>query len=365
MNTDEYYATPQPGTLTLIGSGEMSRSMGKVHRAILSRISELVQAVFVDTPAGFELNADDISTKAVAYFAQRLDLKLDVVSFKSATAATPAEIETALNKLGTANYVFAGPGSPTYVINNWRDTVIFEAIARRFAKGAHLVLASSAAIAVGRCALPVYEIFKVGQSPHWVRGLDLLGPYGLDLAIIPHWNNSEGGTYDTRYCFMGEPRLKALQQRLPNSTVILGIDEYTACILDLSAGQGHVMGVGQVTLRHRSRETTFPAGASFSLDELKRSGSSKELDHTHGLHQAVPAAVELEQPSYKLSSDWDAQPGAGDDDWASARPFIEFLVEVRGQLRAGEQWELADEIRERLAALGITLEDGPTETTWR
>jgi cyanophycinase-like exopeptidase len=176
----ERCAVPSPGTLTLIGSGEMSRSMGKVHRAILSRLSEPARAVFVDTPAGFELNADDISTKAVEYFAQRLDLKLNVVSFKSAATATQAGIEAVLNKLATANYVFAGPGSPTYVINNWRDSVIWEAIARRFAKGAHLVLASAAAIAVGRCALPVYEIFKAGHPPHWVRGLDLLGPYGFD-----------------------------------------------------------------------------------------------------------------------------------------------------------------------------------------
>jgi cyanophycinase-like exopeptidase len=332
--------------------------MGKVHRAILSRLSKPARAVFVDTPAGFELNVDDISAKAVEYFAQRLNSKLNVVSFKSAATATQAEVELALNKLAMTNYVFAGPGSPTYVINNWRDSVIWEAITRRFAKGAHLVLASAAAIAVGRCALPVYEIFKAGHPPHWVRGLDLLGPYGFDLAIIPHWNNLEGGSYDTRYCFMGQPRMKSLEQRLPLSTSILGIDEYSACILDLAAGQGHVMGAGQVTLRHADHEMIFPSGACFSLGELKRGASSKEQAPTHGRH-------DLELPGSKLPSDWDAQPDAQDDDWAGARPFIDLLVEMRGRLRAREQWELADEVRERLAALGVSLEDGPAETTWR
>ena len=46
-------------------------------------------------------------------------------------------------------------------------------------------------------------------------------------------------------------------------------------------------------------------------------------------------------------------------------PFVELLIAVRAQLRAARQWVLADEIRQRLSKLGIILEDGPTETTWR
>ena len=46
--------------------------------------------------------------------------------------------------------------------------------------------------------------------------LDLLGAYGLELAIAPHWNNSEGGTaFDTRYCFIGKRRLKEMESLLP------------------------------------------------------------------------------------------------------------------------------------------------------
>ena len=94
----------------------------------------------------------------------------------------------------------------------------------------------------------MYEIYKVGEEPHWVEGLNLLGPYGLELAIVTHWNNTEGGTHDTRYCYMGEPRLRLLEESLPESATILGIDEHTACIVDLSKGKSVVMGVGQVTI---------------------------------------------------------------------------------------------------------------------
>ena len=50
---------------------------------------------------------------------------------------------------------------------------------------------------------------------------------------------------------------------------------------------------------------------------------------------------------------------------ADAAPFIETLVSVRTELRKQKQWALADMIRDRLAALGVVLEDSPQGTTWR
>ncbi len=48
-----------------------------------------------------------------------------------------------------------------------------------------------------------------------------------------------------------------------------------------------------------------------------------------------------------------------------AAPFIDLLVRVRGDLRAAKQWQMSDLIRDGLAALHITLEDGPQGTTWK
>jgi cysteinyl-tRNA synthetase len=50
---------------------------------------------------------------------------------------------------------------------------------------------------------------------------------------------------------------------------------------------------------------------------------------------------------------------------ASIAPYVELLIELRSQLRAANNWPLADEVRDRLSALGIILEDGPSGTTWR
>ncbi len=45
--------------------------------------------------------------------------------------------------------------------------------------------------------------------------------------------------------------------------------------------------------------------------------------------------------------------------------LVEMLVEIRDELRAAEQWELADRIRQRLADQDILLEDGKHGTSWR
>jgi hypothetical protein len=406
-----------------MGSGEMTRPMSKVHRWLISKIEEPVRAVFLDTPAGFELNADEISQKASAYVAEYVGVPCSVVSFKVAGRATAEEVEKALRKLKRANYIFAGPGSPTYALRNWRGTPVFDLVARRVDEGAHLVLASAAAIAVGRHALPVYEIYKVGEEPHWVEGLDLLAPYGLDLAILSHWNNAEGATFDTRYCFMGQPRFDVLEGLLPDSTTVLGIDEYTACILDLGSNEGRVMGAGQVTIRWKGREEKFEAGTSFSLDRLRTQAAARGsrprpslaanatervaanageillkkvgeagqklatttwgssyladlasdiYDLAKVLDEAREAGVEESLISQaraglrQLLIAWSSQLAPSPTDAvASLAPFVELLLDLRSQLRAAGSWPLADEIRDRLSALGIIVEDGGSGTTWR
>jgi cysteinyl-tRNA synthetase len=50
---------------------------------------------------------------------------------------------------------------------------------------------------------------------------------------------------------------------------------------------------------------------------------------------------------------------------AQAAPFIDLLVELRGKLRAAKQWALADELRDRLLALGVVVEDTRAGSAWR
>ena len=144
-----------------------------------------------------------------------------------------------------------------------------EILVRNVESGGCLVAASAAALTVGRFTLPVYEIYKVGSDLHWVDGMNLLAHFGFNLAVVPHWNNAEGGTHDTRFCFMGAPRFEMLQDQLPEDVTVFGLDEHTACIIDFSAQQATIRGIGKVVLRQGGREVIFERGDEFSLDLLR------------------------------------------------------------------------------------------------
>ncbi|RRR73473.1 MAG: cysteine--tRNA ligase [Candidatus Viridilinea halotolerans] len=46
-------------------------------------------------------------------------------------------------------------------------------------------------------------------------------------------------------------------------------------------------------------------------------------------------------------------------------PFVELLISTRNELRKVKQFALADQIRDRLTELGVTLEDGAQGTRWK
>jgi len=240
-----------------MGSGETSPTMSKVHRDLISRMgSAPVPAAMLDTPFGFQENADDITAKAVAYFRESVQREMGVASYRSADGADGVDYELMLARLREARYVFSGPGSPSYALSQWKASLVPVVLAEKVRTGGCVTFASAAAVTLGAFALPVYEVYKVGQRPHWLEGLDLLAEVGLRAAVVPHFNNAEGGNHDTRYCYMGERRLSGLEELLPDDVFVLGVDEHTALILDLDAGTATVVGIGAVTVRRRSTSST-------------------------------------------------------------------------------------------------------------
>ena len=399
------------GTLTLIGSGELGPSMRRVHRTIARRITGAVRPVFLDTPAGFEPNVGDIAARAAAYIETQIGAPCEVASYTH--TSTPAEREHALGVIRPANYIFAGPGSPSYAVRLLRDSPILELIADRLRQGAHVVCASAAAIALGTQALPVYEIYKAGIDLHWLNGLDVLGPEGIRLAVVPHWNNAEGGAHDTNCCYMGRDRFERLASLLEPGVTIIGIDEHTACTIDLARDECSVLGAGTITIRRDGRERRFASGDICSLDELRDRGAAPVhprqrepapaeasararlvretararargaphdgLTQTAALAFALAGEIEsgaeagvdertiaegraaLTQCVRVLSRELGE---AADGDAGLAEPLAGLLIDVRSRLRADGAWELADSIRDGLSSLGVVVEDSPVGTTW-
>ena len=154
-------------------------------------------------------------------------------------------------------------------MRQWRASPVPDILNKRIGDGACLIAASAAALTVGSFTLPVYEIYKVGEDLHWVEGLNLLGQFGINAAVIPHWNNAEGGTHDTRFCYMGEPRFRQLEKMLPPEALVIGLDEHTACIMDLERDEALVRGIGRVIVRTRTMEAAFAKGERFPLALLR------------------------------------------------------------------------------------------------
>lgn len=260
----------QKGCIALMGSGELTPTMVEIHKYLLSRTGKSPRAIFLDTPAGFQPNVDDISQKAVDYFSHHVQQALRIASLKSFDNTSEYDLKAFYQLLESADFILVGPGSPSYACRQLLPSKVPQIMARLVENGGSLAIASAAALTSGTHTLPVYEIYKVGQSLHWIDGLNILSYFGLDLVVIPHWNNAEGGTHDTRFCFMGKSRLDELESLLPEGSVILGIDEHTVCILDCDTETVLVDGLGGVTLYQKGTEIIFKKGDPLDFETLKK-----------------------------------------------------------------------------------------------
>ena len=266
--------SPLPRVLALMGSGETAPTMVKVHRDLVGRLGPALKAGMLDTPYGFQENAPELAHKAVQFFRESIVTDLAVAGLGRVVGADPVAVERGFNLVRSCTYVFAGPGSPTYALRQWADSPLAPILAEKLRMGGIVTFASAAALTLGRVTVPVYEIYKAGEEPHWLEGLDVLSDMNLPVAVIPHYDNAEGGHHDTRFCYLGERRLRMLETRLPEGHHVLGIDEHTALICDLDSDTATIVGRGVVTVRHEGESTTYPAGSTIDIDVLRHPGQS-------------------------------------------------------------------------------------------
>lgn len=416
--------------LAIMGSGETAPTMAKVHRALFERLSPAggppVPAAIIDTPYGFQENADELSARTVEFFATSVGRAVAVASLRTRDADA-VTVATAMSRIREARYVMAGPGSPSYALRHWVGGPIPDALAAKLASGGIVTMASAAALTVGIVTIPVYEVYKVGEEPRWLEGLDLLGTAtGLRAAVVPHYDNAEGGSHDTRFCYMGERRLRVLESVLPAGAFVLGVDSHTALVLDLHDRTASVAGLGGVTVRVDGRSAVLPAGSTVPLDAIAERardlarGAAPDFDAgadatrpgaaTTGTAPAAPgtaiadlegtfvdalalgdtraavaALLELDSAiSARVRSGEDSpdldnaaatfraliarlgeRAGSGPrDSRAILEPLVAALLELRARARLARDWEAADLVRDRLASSGVEVRDGPDGSSW-
>jgi len=262
-----------PRILAIMGSGETAPTMVTTHRKLTSLLPQPVQAVVLDTPYGFQENAPELASRAQDYFRTSINVEIEIAGLvrlhDTHIAADPVQIERGLRRVANANYIFAGPGSPTYALRQWSGSPIASIITGKLQTGGVITFASAAALTLGKATVPVYEVYKVGQDVERLDGLDILSSIGINAAVIPHYDNAEGGNHDTRFCYLGEKRLELFETMLDNDTYVLGVDEHTGLIIDIDSQKATVVGNGGVTLRVKSQSFVYSTGSVLPLSLLQ------------------------------------------------------------------------------------------------
>lgn len=340
-----------PGIIALLGSGETSAIGGQIFETIASKSEIPVNIRILETPAGFELNASRVAGRVAEFLGTRLqnfqpDIKL-IPARKRGTAYSP-DSPAVLQDLLDAQIMFMGPGSPTYSVRQLKGSLAWDYLQTLHRLGCAVILASAATISFGEVALPVYEIYKVGEDPFWKPGLDFFKPYGLSLAFIPHWNNTEGGSeLDTSHCFIGLARFEPLYRQLPPGLTVVGLDEHTGMLIDLDRESCHVIGRSQVHIIVDGKETVFQNGDRFDIHLL---GNFHPIVESQlGIDPEVWQKVSKERQTLLAARN---QP-----DKAPARVLE--LVEQRQVARKNKRWSESDQLREEIAALGWSVMDTP------
>lgn len=337
------------GVIALLGSGETAPGMTKVHRQLLARHAD-VRAVNLESPYGFQANVAQVTEKLVDYFDRSLHTPLRSLALTNYESASETLRERVKRDVRQSTYVFAGPGSPSYALAQWRPLGLVDDLRAQLAANGTVCFASAAVLTLGSHTAPIYEIYKVGSAPTWLEGLDLFTDLGLPCAPIPHFDNAEGRNYDTRYCYLGEERLLYLESQLPDEVAVLGIDEHTALIFDGDADTVMVTGRSAGHWRHHGETVTLENATTTPLDVLRAHASAPRPTRP-----VAPAAPVIEVPTEES----DDASGSFDP-----RPLIENVLVLRQRAKSGGDFALADALRDVLTAAGVGVHDRPEGTDW-
>ncbi len=381
-----------------MGSGEMAPGLVATHRNAL-RAAGTDRVTVLDTPYGFQENADLLTGRILDFFSTSLQATGDVAPLRN-VGEPPLAVETMVALVRRSRYVFSGPGAPSHALRVWHGTGLVEALEEVIRSDGTVCFASAASLTLGVRTIPVYQIYKVGDAPHWHRGLDLVGRLGLPMIVVPHWNNAEGGTHDTSRCYVGLRRLRQMVRGVDEG--ILGIDEHTAATIDFGTSTMTVSGAGGVSVVGPNgaglgnAEHRIESGGTITLDELRthlgratdvnadRPRADSPVGVPRGFRQAlaagdadaaIAALLEMESsgdngPAHRsalrsmmVDLGHAARRGVRDPR-ESIAPFVDMLLTLRSEMRTAGDFERSDRIRNELTDLGLTISDTPGGVEW-
>ena len=351
------------GSLAILGSGETSPNLISVHRELLTELDDSSGIFMIDSPFGFQENADQLVEKIIDFYKVSLNVEMKLASYRKIEELNTKSFFKSIQLLENASFIFAGPGSPSYASKLWRDNEFEQTLKKHLINGGNSLFASAAASTLGEHTLPVYEIYKVGQDPYWEKGLNILDVYGLSCTVVPHFNNAEGGNHDTSFSYVGENRMKTLLDKSYSN--ILGIDEHTALIISGKNKTFKVVGLGNVTILNKDGTHIFENDSEERLDTLQKLLISDKKSSAKKIESIETEINSADNSTIKEIANLEIQIESNKKNNERFEKLVENLIQLRSKLRNEKKYELSDEVRDILKSSGLQIEDSEQGIQWK
>ena len=235
------------GLIALLGSGEYLPVMNEVDAHLLANCGangRKPRVVCLPTAAGEEgpKSVNRWSQMGVEHFT-RLGADVQAVPVIDAKSANDMNHASAVEE---ADLIYFSGGNPNYLYRTMKDSLVWQAAQKAWARGAIYAGCSAGAMILSR-EMPDFRALGV-------RSMAAFGIIPV-ASIMPHFNVLP---------IFGKPLIATLRRRLYEGEVMLGIDEDTAAVGRLNE-EWTVMGVSKVHVFTKDDIKTYTAGEKFNL----------------------------------------------------------------------------------------------------
>jgi len=235
------------GLIALLGSGEYLPVMDDVDRYLLANCGAAgrkPRVVCLPTAAGNEgeKSVSRWSRMGVEHFT-RLGADVQAVPVIDTKSANDLNHASAVEE---ADLIYFSGGDPNYLYRTMKDSLVWEAAQKAWARGAVYAGCSAGAMILGR-EMPDFRAMGV-------RSTIAFGIMPI-ASVMPH--------FDAIPLF-GRPIVSTLRRRLGAGEIMIGIDEDTAIIGKLNE-EWTVMGKAQAHIFTKNDNKSYAAGEKFSL----------------------------------------------------------------------------------------------------
>lgn len=241
------HATPIPGAITLLGSGEYLEVMNDVDAYLLETIGgpQAAHVALIPAASGLELMGPASWNKLGLEHFRSLGV-VDIRATKIVDHASANDLKQ-LALLQDANFFYFSGGNPQHLLSTLQGSLAWEYILTAYEQGAVLAGCSAGAMVMGGQILSMRQ--AMAGSIHFTPSLGLI-PH---IIVLPHFDRMAG--------FVDQTRFQQIIQSVPGDYLIVGIDEDTALVRinhhdkANNAARWRVMGRQTVSLISRDRQT--------------------------------------------------------------------------------------------------------------